>query len=616
MTRKRLSITAVVVLAIVVLILARCQQEEVEEVEFPEPVRGDVEPLPEAQQRPQVEIRPEQTLIDGQIVLAGEQAQIEEFLGRLPPELELEPLVTTEFTFLRDNPPPIDEEQDNRQQSLSKRQRAGEPLSNRLQDLSSLQVGLFGFAEEKFTVSEALELVVPLALEPNFQGRIIAEPNYVTGFDITGAPWSVEGSPWSVEGSPWSVEGSPDSDAEPSPDIKIASEEFWQQWALGEASGINLLSGADPLENRQIDQRGQGVEVAVFDTSPFAEDATYTFAEWGPDDRIDPLTLEAFHPLTLPESLTETQSTTDTVGISDHGLFVSGLVYAVAPASNLKLIQVLNNQGQGEAQALIDALNIYMLERLTSNDGSLSKTVVNLSLGGHAPSKDELSEEARQQLVEMLQAWGYQVPNPDEGPLPIAALKLTMDLFHTYNATVVAASGNHSAEEATPLPAQYPAAFSTVISVTASSKVATQSCYANKGGLMAPGGDGGLGDSDGDGVEGPKVDDNECLPTHMTCRFSDPEKTVADEPEKGPECGFGVVSYSQNAHRGFAYWVGTSFATPLVSGMAANLIEAGATSPTQVHDTLLCTGAGNNVVDVVRAVNLVTSGGALTNCPP
>ncbi len=637
MTRKRLSITAIVVLALVVLVLARCQQEEDEEVEFPDPEYSVREPLPAAQERPEVEIRPGQAIVEGQIVLTGESESIGMLLDNLPDGLELEHLVTTNFTFLGNKPPPVDEEQDNRQQSSGKRQRAIGPQLGLVQDLPSLEIALFGIVGGEPTVSEALELLAPVVLGSELQGTVIAEPNYVTGFEITGSPWGVEGSPWGVEGSPWGVEGSPDSDAEPSPGSAYAGNKFWLQWALRGRAGINLLNGSAPFEGRPSTQTGflsdedqtieekdrKRVQVVVFDTSPFEDEGQYIFTNWAPpDDDIEPLTLTAYHPLTLPQSLTPTESTTNTVDISDHGLFVSGLVYAVAPDSNLTLIQVLNNQGQGELQALIDAMSVYMLRRLDrdmDDDDSLEDTVINFSLGAHAPSSDELSDEARGLIMETLAIWDLEIPQ--DGPFPVGAMSVMMELFDMYGATVVAASGNHSAQVEEPLPPQYPAAFSTVLGVTASnlredsSDNPIQSCYANDGDLMAPGGDGYVGDKEPDGPDGivdatptPPADPEDfCLPTHTTCA------------KKGPNCGYGVVSYTWNEpSRGFAYWVGTSFATPLVSGLAANLIQAGATSPTQVRGTLLCTGAGNSVVDAESAVDLVMSSTALTNsnCPP
>lgn len=575
MYKRRKSILIVVILAIVVFVLSQCQPQPPDE--FPEPEYNEGEPLPPAQQRPQVEIGAEQALVNGQVMLTGGAEDIRNVVDVVneTTELRLTPVLTTQFTYLEEYPPPDGEQPDIRQQSRGKRQPARDPLVGRLQDVSALEITLLEFPLETHSVSEAIDVIAGVILsgDVDMEMGVVAQPNYVTGFEITG-------SPWSVEGSPWSVEGSPGPGANPSPGVTYANDEFWMQWALREPAGIHLFNGAEPLEGRTLTQEGQGVEVVVFDTSPFEREGQYTFAGWGRDG-VDPLSVTVSHPLTLPRS--------DAADISDHGLFVSGLVYAVAPASNIHLVEVLNDQGQGEVQALIDTLNVYMRNRLSSN-GSLENTVVNLSLGTHEPDQDELPEPVREQIELMLREWGYQVP--DEGPLPVLALDVMMRLFDIYGASVIAASGNHSAEEAQPLPSQLPAAFSTVVGVTSNNKLQSQSCYANNGEIMAPGGDGGNGDADADGVEdAAPADGNTCVPTHMTCA------------SVGAECDFGVVSYSWKEYRGFAYWVGTSFATPLVSGLAANVMEAGVNRPGDVQDLLLCSAEGNGVVDAVEALN-------------
>ena len=154
-------------------------------------------------------------------------------------------------------------------------------------------------------------------------GRAVSpEPNY-----LTSSPWSIGGSPWSIGGSPSGVE------------LGVAANEaFRRQWAFGQA-GIRL-AGASP--NRPL---GQGVLVGIFDTSPFP--VTVPHATLATDPPL--LEIELQHPIpggpfahldTIPD-------------MRDHGLFAAGLVHAVAPESEIQLVRVLDNEGQGDLQKAI-----------------------------------------------------------------------------------------------------------------------------------------------------------------------------------------------------------------------------------------------------------------------
>src|SRR5690606_880496 len=142
------------------------------------------------------------------------------------------------------------------------------------------------------------------------------EPNYVAGFQITGSPWAIEGSPWAIEGSPWAIEGSGEEGVENEGDGEHGSDYFWRQWALLSSPGVNLFAAGAPPTDRNIASNGDGVQVAVFDTSPFAAEGRYRFDGWGPP-RVSPLSLTVSHPVGLPDS-----QAAGPVDISDHGLFV------------------------------------------------------------------------------------------------------------------------------------------------------------------------------------------------------------------------------------------------------------------------------------------------------
>ncbi|MFW6183931.1 MAG: S8 family peptidase [Chloroflexota bacterium] len=580
MKRHLQIILLVAVLVLLLLLTVRCQPEPeptptpTPDVEltptpepFPAPAEFDAGVLPPGPELPRVQLSPGQSVVEDQLVITGVGTDIDRVIGALP-ELQLEPLASTSFDYLeqfRLPPPGGDQEQ---QQSAGKRRRSGLSSISR-QEMATLRVDLYAFSDGTPPLSDTLQIIADTVEElgQEQQVRVVAEPNYVMGFEITGDPWAVEGSPWAVEGSPWAVEGSP-ADGGPH-----ASDHFWQQWALDDSDGIALFAGGTPPAERSVDGVGDGIRVAVFDTSPFPGPGGYRFDRWGPPS-IPSLALTVSEPVVLPDSLAEEDAT----AISDHGLFVSGLAYAVAPAAEIHLVKVLNEYGQGTLQAFVDALNLYMQENVDPADG-LSDTVINLSLGTSEPDEEELPPEARRAIARMMAEWGYRPMAGEDSA--VFSLEVPMLIAEGLGATVVAASGNDSMSppEAAPQLSQIPAAYPRVLGVEASNRQRSRACFANDGDLAAPGGDG----------------DSSCAPDLDSCEGVD-----------DGNCGAGVVSYVLAEHQGFAYWAGTSFATPLASGLAGLVQEAGPGDPDLVRDTVICSAQRTGIVNVVEA---------LTRCP-
>jgi subtilisin family serine protease len=234
--------------------------------------------------------------------------------------------------------------------------------------------------------------------------------------------------------------------------------------------------------------------------------------------------------------------------LSNHGLFVSSLAHAVSPSSQIYLVRVLEKDACGSLLAIAQGIEMFMTDALLARDrGEIDHIVLNLSLGVHQP------------------------PNPTCYGLPeqVHALRLAINEAVDSGATVVAAAGNDSYNKTPNAPEdmEIPAAYDTVIGVAASNSDRTRGCFSNAdldenaNTAAAPGGDGVL-----------RV---EVVPSSEGNQFLQIPCAVPDCVKDRMQCLIGVV-YRDGI--GYAYWVGTSFAAPLVSGQEALRRQVGAFS--------------------------------------
>lgn len=407
---------------------------------------------------------------------------------------------------------------------------------------------------------QSTEEIVNQINEIGREDSVFADPNYLTGPldanpvspcavvrpDAVGAPFEVGGSPFEVGGSPFEVGGSSSGglgdEADPG--------DFWQQWAFKQI-GLHFDGSG------RGDWSGKGVTVAIFDTSPY----TPTMESVSIRDQNGSLDLalsftapvNALPPNPAPDA---GGRPTQPVNVADHGLFAAGLVHAVAPASEIHLIQVLNDYGCGDLWRLNRGINTFVAEHARA--GRLDQVVLNLSLGVHQPR-----DHARA-------GWPPQIVSLDQA-LRNAAGR---------GAVIVAASGNDSYASPGPRSMQLPADWRYVIGVAASSQIPSRACYSNLGDVTAPGADGRTSDTE------------KCQPRANECAG------------QGADCPLGLVSLATRSSTGYRYWVGTSFAAPLVSGQAALLLEGNVAAqavPRCIHDTMVDI-QGQPVVNVAESV--------------
>ena len=321
------------------------------------------------------------------------------------------------------------------------------------------------------------------------------------------------------EGDPDSTEGYAVGPAVPAPQV------FYNQWAFhspnatGQSFGIELFQAPfantdyndlDKFKNNRVAEAQQctreDVVVAMFDTSPF--DHTQHLAQV----RLDPNIITAEREIALLHH----HVVPGIPDARDHGTFGASLIKAVAPKCKLLLYRVLNDSNQGDLNILLYALDLFILE-MAARPGSvpgkeLANTVVNLSLGinGAEFHKDE-----------------------------VQSLKRKLKCMHERGAVIVAASGNDSGGTPnSPKQPQIPARYRFVLGVGSSNYEGQRSRFSNLGNVYAPG---------GDSKDNVLINDAASNPTDY------------------------VVGYAQRIapDTKYAYWRGTSFSAPLVSGLAA-----------------------------------------------
>lgn len=271
------------------------------------------------------------------------------------------------------------------------------------------------------------------------------------------------------------------------------------------------------------------------------------------------------------------------IPISDHGLFVAGILSGFVPLSNIHVYRVLNRYGMGDLLSL--AYTLCNLPQLYLTDRPNRRLVVNLSLFVDVPSGDR-----------KLSRWlpkSYAAPRGlvTRWETACQVLNLLDDSLHDViewlvtsyprQLLIVAAAGNDfRGGPATRPQTRPPAVYEGVLGVGAVNNQAQPSLFSNKADVWPL--HNGVAIFGGDAV----ID------------LNNPDGELQVDESGGPRAPvdavvgiFSAETYPDGTPNteGLAYWSGTSFATPFTAGIAAQVWAA---KPALTADEVMQTVVG------------------------
>jgi hypothetical protein len=316
------------------------------------------------------------------------------------------------------------------------------------------------------------------------------------------------------------------------------------------------------LKDLEIYGDGEGVDIAILDTAPSPHDLIAAYKDcksWHPLIRtlLGPNGKLKLYPATYEENLRlgSTSLNEHDYKMTDHGLFTAGIVHSIVPKATIHLIEVLNPFGVGDLETLAGGLqkvfdNIYKPDKADEPEESRRRLVVNCSWMLEPPlvaeHRRDPDSQFEQRVMELASRYRDQA----------FFLKSVCDLFADLGREVIAAAGNDCKEKGdrNAAPAtRYPAAFLRTFGVGALPKDSKPnpngkheaSSYSNLADIpqnvtriMTLGGE----EGDGQGVLGLYLGE------FPGC-------------ESKPNC------------TKWAWWAGTSFATPILTGAIAAVLS-------------------------------------------
>jgi subtilisin family serine protease len=266
----------------------------------------------------------------------------------------------------------------------------------------------------------------------------------------------------------------------------------------------------------------------------------------------------------------------------DHGLFAAGIVRTLAPGAELRLIRVLDDYGVGDLLALAQVL--ALLPAALLGEGPLDppgkrRLIVNLSLTASLPPDALLLDLWFPEAVRSARHPELLRRRFNEISITLAAIQRSLRVVVDWlaardNVLLVAAAGNDGQlPSGRPAPA-VPARYDSVLGVGALRADGDAARFSNRGDIAVFG--------NGVAIFGGNVQEDHAGDLGVIDTAADglPDAVVgaALAPTLPPQ---GVANET-----GWARWAGTSFAAPIVSGLAAALWSQPATSGLAAADVI------------------------------
>jgi hypothetical protein len=346
---------------------------------------------------------------------------------------------------------------------------------------------------------------------------------------------------------------------------------------------------------------GKGTIVFILDSLPDLDKIKKAAENVGDDNLLllDAYKNVAFHdvpeiPLLSPDGTEPLSVGKDVYGrhfamvMPDHGLFIAGIVRDLAPDASVECIRVLNRYCVGDLNLLTQAL-VYIESRM-SEGGDLYQLPVVINMSLVIPTKEEL------------QSGGMDTDLGGSENDVYTSLRQQIQSLVCLGAIIVASAGNEGDLREDPsgkrpgtlLPAAFanpPYSIDGIIPVGAVNRqgIATSySCYPGLRGIATYGG------------EIPSVDPKDPVPNNSPIvTITDAVRGIYSSDNFPPlSSDPPALEYPAPKDHAWAYWVGTSFATPIISALVARILDwkKNGGSVSNVHDAVIA-AAGTGITN-------------------